>query len=160
MGIILLKFSFACSRSTWWAETKHNGFEFRNPSVQKLSLLKRMSELIFKSLDFDVKTIFSNLASIFQRIVVYIYITYRLLVSSNNKIKVEQWLFRFFSTACRSVARKIYSLTNTTRTSLSPRGNIIVSAKTNDPGGTHKMKKAIQNFPISLRVIIFEQADS
>lgn len=127
-----------------------------------MSLLKRMSELIFKSLDFNVQTIFSNPASIFQRIAVYIYITYRLLVSSNNKIKVEQSLFRFFSTACRSVAaaREIYSLINTIRTSLSPRGNIIVSAKTNDPAGTHKMKKAIQNFPTSLRVIIFEQADS
>lgn len=45
-----------------------------------------MSELIFKSLDFDVQTIFCNLASIFQRIVVY-----KLLVSSNNKIKVKDY---------------------------------------------------------------------
>ena len=36
-------------------------------------------------------------------IIIDIYIIYRLTISSNNKIKIEQWLFRFLFTSCHAV---------------------------------------------------------
>lgn len=57
-----------------------------------------MTELIFKWLDFNVQTIFADPLSI-----VYIYIIYRLIMSLNDKIKLEQRLFRFLSTTCHAV---------------------------------------------------------
>ena len=64
-----------------------------------------MSELIFKRLDFDVQMMFTNPLSILEGIIVYIYATYRLMLSSNNKIKIEQWLFRFLFTVWYTIRR-------------------------------------------------------
>lgn len=62
-----------------------------------------MTELIFKWLDFNVQTIFADTISIFLGSIVYIYIICRLIMSSNDKIKLEQGLFRFLSTTYRAV---------------------------------------------------------
>ena len=64
-----------------------------------------MSELMFIWIDFGVQTIFTNLLSIFWRIIVYItYLQTDVII--DNKIKIEQRLFRFFSIICRTMCRR------------------------------------------------------
>lgn len=64
-----------------------------------------MSELMFNWVDFDVQMIFTNLRSIFWTIIVYItYLQTDVII--DNKIKIEQRLFRFLSTTCRTMRRR------------------------------------------------------